>query len=137
MEGKLKLGYWGMRGRGQVLRLLLAYTGLDWEEVTYKEPSQWFGGNGDKTKLGFDFPNLPYLINGDFKLTESIAIAKYIVRKSDKKDLLGKNAEDEAKIEMVLSLLEDIFNPVFSTFFSPNHQTDKVRLFDNKVKVKM
>lgn len=38
---------------------------------------------------------------------------------------------------MVLSLLEDIFNPVFSTFFSPNHQNDKVRLFDNKVKVKM
>ncbi len=136
MEGKMKLGYWAMRGRGQVLRLLLTYTGLDWEEVTYKEVSQWFGG-GDKTKLGLEFPNLPYLINGDFKLTESNAIAKYIIRKSNKKDLLGKNAEDEARIEMVLSLLEDIFNPVFSTFFSPNHQNDKTRLFDNKVKVKM
>lgn len=136
MEGKMKLGYWAMRGRGQVLRLLLTYTGLDWEEVTYKEVSQWFGG-GDKTKLGLEFPNLPYLINGEFKLTESNAIAKYIIRKSNKKDLLGKNAEDEARIEMVLSLLEDIFNPVFSTFFSPNHQNDKTRLFDNKVKVKM
>jgi hypothetical protein len=30
MEGKIKLGYWGLRGRGQVLRLLLAYTGLSW-----------------------------------------------------------------------------------------------------------
>jgi len=79
------------------LRLLLAYSGLDWEEKTYKDPSQWFGA-GDKAKLGFDFPNLPYLINGDFKLTESIAIAKYIIRKSEKKDLLGKNVEDEAKI---------------------------------------
>ena len=38
---------------------------------------------------------------------------------------------------MVLSLLEDIFNPVFSTFFSPNHAIDKVRLFDNKVKAKI
>lgn len=97
MEGKFKLGYWGIRGRGQVLRLLLAYTGLDWEETTYKDASQWFGA-GDKAKLGFDFPNLPYLINGNFKLTESIAIAKYIIRKSEKKDLLGKNAEDEARI---------------------------------------
>jgi len=45
---------------------------------------------GDKSKLNLDFPNLPYLINGDFKLTESIAIARYIIRKSNKKDLLGK-----------------------------------------------
>lgn len=136
MEGKLKLGYWALRGRGQVLRLLLAYTGLDWEETTYKDASQWFG-TGDKTKLGLDFPNLPYLISGNFKLTESIAIAKYIIRRSDKKDLLGKNAEDEAKIEMILSLLDDIFNPTFSMFFSPNHNADKVRLYDNKLKVKI
>jgi glutathione S-transferase len=136
MEGKIKLGYWNLRGRGQVLRLLLAYTGQDWEEVTYKDASQWFG-IGDKTKLGFDFPNLPYLINGDFKLTESIAIARYIIRKSNKPELLGKNVEDEAKIEMILSLLDDIFSPTFSMFFSPNHQADKVRLFDNKLKVKI
>lgn len=31
MEEKIKLGYWGIRGRGQVLRLLLTYTGLEWE----------------------------------------------------------------------------------------------------------
>jgi glutathione S-transferase len=67
MEGKIKLGYWAIRGRGQVLRLLLSYTGAKWEETTYKDAGAWFGG--DKNKLGFDFPNLPYLINGDFKLT--------------------------------------------------------------------
>ena len=67
MEGKIKLGYWELRGRGQVLRLLLAYSGLDWQEVTYKTTGQWFVE--DKTKLGFDFPNLPYLLNDDFKLT--------------------------------------------------------------------
>jgi len=27
---KLKLGYWNIRGRGQVIRHLLAYTGLSW-----------------------------------------------------------------------------------------------------------
>ena len=36
MEGKIKLGYWELRGRGQVLRLLLAYSGLEWEDVKYK-----------------------------------------------------------------------------------------------------
>jgi len=84
MDNDIILGYWNLRGRGQVLRLLLAYTGLKWTDKTYAEAGNWFGG-GDKTKLGLDFPNLPYLIKGDFKLTESSAIAKYIVKISDKK----------------------------------------------------
>lgn len=89
-SNKYILGYWGIRGRGQVLRLLLAYTGLEWEDKVYTGPEKWFG-NGDKLTLGFDFPNLPYLIHGDFKLTESYAIAKYICAVSSKKELLGKN----------------------------------------------
>jgi glutathione S-transferase len=40
--------------------------------------------------LGLIFPNLPYVIDGDFKLTESKAIHLYIIKKSGKTDLLGK-----------------------------------------------
>ena len=43
MEQKVTLGYWGIRGRGQVPRLLLAYTDAVWEETTYVGPDQWFG----------------------------------------------------------------------------------------------
>jgi glutathione S-transferase len=136
MEGKIRLGYWGIRGRGQVLRLLLNYTGANWEETTYKDAGSWFGG-GDKNKIGFDFPNLPYLVNGDFKLTESSAIARYIIHKSKNQELLGKNAEDEARVDMVLSLLDDIYTPTFSLFFSPNNQVEKVKLYDNKIKAKL
>lgn len=78
------LGYWSNRGRAQVLRHLLAYSGLKWEDKIYASPEKWYG-NGDKFKLGFDFPNLPYLIHGEFKLTESYAIAKYICGVSSKK----------------------------------------------------
>ena len=39
MEGeKIKLGYWNLRGRGQILRLLLSYTGLPWEDIVYDRP---------------------------------------------------------------------------------------------------
>lgn len=30
MSTKLTLGYWGIRGRGQVTRLVCAYTGVEW-----------------------------------------------------------------------------------------------------------
>lgn len=76
----IKLGYWAIRGRAQISRLLLTYTDAIWQDVKYTDASQWF--HGDKKHLGLDFPNLPYLIDGDFKLTESSAIEKYIIERS-------------------------------------------------------
>jgi glutathione S-transferase len=136
MEGQVTIGYWKLRGRGQVLRHLCAYTGLNWTEKNYENAGEWFA-IGDKTKLGLDFPNLPYLISGDFKLTESLAIANYIIRKSGRPELLGKSVEDNARVEMVLFMLDEIHNPTINMFFSPNHETEKVRLFDSKIKAKI
>ena len=80
MADKITHGYWGIRGAGQVSRLLLAYTGAVWEDVKYTSPDQWFGK--DKQGLGLAFPNLPYLIDGDLKISESSAISRYIITNS-------------------------------------------------------
>ena len=107
MENKVTLGYWGIRGRGQIPRLLLAYTGAVWEDVQYVKPEQWFGA--DKEKLGFDFPNLPYLIDGDLKMSETQAICQYIVERSDKKDLYGKGVVDRARVANLGGVMSTIF----------------------------
>ena len=39
----------------------------------------WF--DGKKYNMGLDFPNLPYMIDGDVKLTQSLAIMRYLGRK--------------------------------------------------------
>ena len=51
MDSEYILGYWKTRGRGQVLRLLLAYSGLNWTDKAYDGAGEWFGG-GDKSNLG-------------------------------------------------------------------------------------
>lgn len=130
---KVKLGYWGIRGRGQVPRLLLAYVGADWEETTYKDAGSWFGG--DKVNMDLDFPNLPYLIKGDIRLTESSAIIRFIG--GMKPELLGKTEKDIAHVDMIMSMLDDLYNPTFSLFFSPNYEQAKVGLYDNKLKPKI
>ena len=96
MAEKVTFGYWGVRGLGQVSRLLLAYTGAVWEDVKYTSPDQWFGK--DKQGLGIPFANLPYLIDGDFKLSESKAINSYIIQRSGNTELLGKNLQDQARV---------------------------------------
>ena len=45
MDQKVTLGYWGFRGRGQIPRLLLAYTGAVWEDLKYTDGAQWFGAD--------------------------------------------------------------------------------------------
>lgn len=42
MADHIRYGYWGVRGAGQVGRLLLAYTGAQWEDVKYTVRENWF-----------------------------------------------------------------------------------------------
>lgn len=81
MSDKMILGYWAIRGRAQPLRHLLAYCGLDFEEKTYMSPEAY---GKDMAECGINFPNLPYMMDGELKFSETLAIARYIIRKSGK-----------------------------------------------------
>ncbi|XP_019852503.1 PREDICTED: glutathione S-transferase Mu 3-like isoform X2 [Amphimedon queenslandica] len=78
----IKLGYWMTRGLAQSIRLLLKYTGTEFENITYtraEAPSfsteEW---TSVKHTLGLPFPNIPYLIDRDIKITQSNAILAYL-----------------------------------------------------------
>ena len=116
MTDKVIHGYWGVRGAAQNDRLILAYTGAVWEDVKYTAPEQWFGK--DKEELGFPFPNLPYLIDGDLKLTESSAIQRYVIKKYGKTDLLGKDIKDQAWVDAILGVFGDIRSALASLFWN-------------------
>lgn len=103
------LGYWPIRGRAASIRYLFGYLGVDIIQQVYEQgpapdfsKAAWFD---QKFNLGLDFPNLPFLIDGDVKLTESKAILKYAARKWDKK-LLGRDEVEVGTAEM-LSRIHD------------------------------
>jgi len=52
-----------------------------------------------------DLPNLPYLIDGDLKLTQSKAIVYYLGRKHG---LMGKNLQEEAFVMMLCEQAHDL-----------------------------
>lgn len=75
MSSTVKLGYWDIRGFAEPIRLLLRYCDVPFEEVRYgygtgdQFPSrdEWLA---EKFTLRLDFPNLPYLISGEHRLTQ-------------------------------------------------------------------
>ncbi|XP_007570968.1 glutathione S-transferase Mu 1-like isoform X1 [Poecilia latipinna] len=96
------LAYWDVRGFAGHIRLMLEYTKAKYEEKFYVvgdapgfDKSGWFN---EKFKLGLDFPNLPYLIDGNNKVTQSMAILRYLARKNN---LCGDTEEQKIRIDML------------------------------------
>jgi len=68
----LELGYTDSHGYAEVCRLLLRYFEVEFKDVRYafgenNAKKEWFAV---KWTMGMDFPNLPYLVDGDFKISQ-------------------------------------------------------------------
>ena len=125
---KVKLGYWAIRGLAQVSRLLLAFHKVPFDNFTYTEGDKWF--KEDKLHMGLDFPNLPYLVDGEYNLTESSAVERYIINKWGNSELTGKNPKDNAQMESFLSVFLEIAGAVRGLFFNKDHATAKGPLLE-------
>merc|ERR1712216_477027 len=111
-----------MGGLGQPIRLLLEYAGIPYEEKVYHcvekadgsfDKSSWFD---EKFKIGLPFPNLPYLIDGELKLTQTIAILQHL---ADEAGLAGKSPEERASATMLFGLSQDVRKQYTNAAYNP------------------
>jgi len=141
-KAKLTLGYWNIRGLAQPIRFAAAIAGVALEEVRYQQGgapafdrSAWMN---EKEKLGLDFPNLPYLIDEErgLKLTQSAAILRHVGRLYN---LIGSNAEEQARADMLLDTAYDYKSAIVATAygretlekFRENQMPHYTSLFEN------
>ena len=61
----------------------------------------------EKRKLGMDLPNLPYFLDGENKVTETMAIMRYICNKY-KPELLGSTLKERTEIDMFGLVMHDL-----------------------------
>ncbi|XP_061843724.1 glutathione S-transferase mu, tandem duplicate 1 [Nerophis lumbriciformis] len=108
---KMILAYWDIRGLAQPIRLLLEYTGTPYEDKFYVcgeaptfDKSCWFD---EKSGLGMDFPNLPYLKDGDRMIVQSNAIMRYIARKHN---MCGETEEEKTRVDILENQAMDFRN---------------------------
>lgn len=129
------LAYYDVRGLTQPIRFLLAYLGVKFTDKHYNDREEWFGK--DKQGLGLEFPNLPYYIDENIKITESTAIPVYLIKKNNKPELLGQNAdgsynECEVRVQQLTGILNDLKKEFIPLLFSPELFAKKEEIFAGK-----
>uniref|UniRef100_A0A131XX26 glutathione transferase n=1 Tax=Ixodes ricinus TaxID=34613 RepID=A0A131XX26_IXORI len=131
------LGYWNVRALAQFCRNLLVYKGVHFEDKQYKfgpapdfDRSDWLK---EKFTLGLEFPNLPYFIDGDVKLTQSLAILRYLGRKYD---LAAKSDEEAVEVDLLEQQARDLsMGLLMATAPSPNYQENLKKYGENVINV--
>lgn len=123
MEQQLTLGYWGIKGYAEPVRWLLHYLQVPYTE---KNPDmakfrQWPEQKQELQDSGSVFLNLPYIIDGDFSMTESSAIPVYLANKHNRGDLLGKDWRETARMLEIQGVLTDAKKALMTPFFAPDY----------------
>ncbi|KAK7079754.1 Glutathione S-transferase Mu 3 [Halocaridina rubra] len=127
------LGYWKLRGLAQSIRLLLEYVGDDYEEKYFHfkptsgpdfDRSEWYSV---KFNLDLQFPNLPYYIDGDLKITQSNAILRHIARKHN---LCGENEREMVQVDVLENQAMDMRMSYVRVAYG-NYEEEKQTYFEN------
>ncbi|XP_070574572.1 glutathione S-transferase Mu 1-like [Ptychodera flava] len=120
------IAYWKIRGLAQPMRYLVEYAGIDYKEKRYEvgpapdfSRECWFS---EKHTLGLPFPNLPYMIDGDVKLTQSNAILRYLARKAN---LLGTSDTEVIRVDLMAEQSMDLRNLMVRHFYNPKWEEMK------------
>eukprot|EP01089_Gocevia_fonbrunei_P018746 TRINITY_DN6427_c0_g1_i4.p1 TRINITY_DN6427_c0_g1~~TRINITY_DN6427_c0_g1_i4.p1 ORF type:complete len:231 (+),score=54.37 TRINITY_DN6427_c0_g1_i4:69-761(+) len=106
---KPRLTYFSSRGKAEIIRILLAEVGVDYEAVYvggYNQADQPQGFKDILAKNILPFDALPLWEEPDgFKLCQSMSIARYLAKKHK---LFGTNLQEEALIDMIIEGILDI-----------------------------
>lgn len=123
MQSKIKFGFWPVKGAGEAIRLFMHYLGQEYELVSPESPQKWMSEQMPQMHSeGFSFPNLPYIQDGDFIMSQAEAIPGYLAEKNGRSDLLGKDLKDRARHRELEGVLGDIRKGIVNHCNKPNYK---------------
>eukprot|EP01017_Pseudomicrothorax_dubius_P012029 TRINITY_DN146_c0_g1_i10.p1 TRINITY_DN146_c0_g1~~TRINITY_DN146_c0_g1_i10.p1 ORF type:complete len:220 (+),score=68.08 TRINITY_DN146_c0_g1_i10:147-806(+) len=129
-EASITLGYWGIQGLAEPIVKLLEYLGLKYQVKAYTSPEEWAA---DKATLNTPFPNLPYLKVGDKTLTESEAIAYFLVFHANRTDLFGANNDERVQATAVRGVVSDVTRDFVAFIMDASKHAEQDKYFEEKI----
>ncbi len=76
-------------------------------------------------------------MDGELKLTETLAILLYIPMKAKREDLNGKTIQDKGKVLMLLSYFSEFWEDLIKLFIDPDFEKIKNSEFEESIKPKL
>merc|ERR1711997_138728 len=110
---KIKLTYFGLRGRAEPARLILAHAGVDFEDDRIKK-EDW-PQLKPKTTLG----TLPVLCYNGVEIGQSVAIWRFLANEFG---LAGKTNLERARADMIVDCVNDLVAVAVAMFSAPEEK---------------
>ena len=102
----MKLTYWDLRGLAEPIRYMLRYSELEWEDVRLPVDMEGYQTwMGLKSQPGMVCANLPFIEDGDKKISQTVAILRYVARKTG---LMPQDHDDLTLCEMLEQEIMDL-----------------------------
>ncbi|KAF8777977.1 glutathione S-transferase-like [Argiope bruennichi] len=120
------LGYWDLRGIVEPIRYLLRYKKVDFLDKRYVHGTdKWLK---EKFSLGLDFPNLPYYMENNLKLSQSLAIIRHL---GAKYELDGKTNQQKLRIYVAEQQSRDFRMSLRTIAYDPHCEEKKKEFLEN------
>uniref|UniRef100_A0A915C0I1 Glutathione S-transferase 1 n=1 Tax=Parascaris univalens TaxID=6257 RepID=A0A915C0I1_PARUN len=117
--GKYKLTYFNAMGRAEIIRLVFAQAGVEFEDIRI-EKSDW-----PALKEKMPFGQLPVLQEDDRMLAQSTAIATYLAKKFG---LDGADDWEAAKIQELFGVTSDLVNHAIPFWITTDENEKKKQM---------
>lgn len=115
-KGKLTLVYWNTKGLGETVKVLLEYCGVQYNTVLLTSDQQWYPYKDYLQTIGFEFPNLPFILDKGKYLSETNAIMCYIASISGKEYLLPSR-DNFVEYMKIYNMIEDLYSALASPVY--------------------
>lgn len=100
-SGQLELGYYPVRAKAIIPRLILEYLHIDYHDRFFT-PDEWRDFRETEAR-DWIIKDLPYLRDGHFVVTGVAGIMAYILEKARRTDLFGRSLADKVKLDSLKS----------------------------------
>ena len=136
----VELHYWNIRGNAEPIRLMMEFLGEEYQDIRMEQTAPDFFPKWleKKAELDMDHPTLPYIVDGDVRLSMTLAIMRYLARKHNK--LLPSNEKEEMRCDQWEGVFVDLrfifalhtYNPGFlgNTKKCYDDVMDKLKVLD-------
>ena len=131
----MRFGYSDVKGFTDSYTMLFRYLKLGFNDRYILNENFW--RDEEATREGFVLPALPYVVDGETKVTGDDSVITYVCIKANREDLLGKNGKDIAQVRMFLGLLRDMKTEVLDVLLQTDMPAEYEKIHQKRIEPRL